>query len=213
MLLVPVNPIPVGSELSLVLHDLDRDAIVAIGEGGRPQHSARCTIPLTDHPKLLVDLALKEGMHQLQIVLPATRNGSGGYAVLPQARVLEPEMSPRTHPGHPHVWLVRATGMYWACPLGAHVSSWGWRDGSLLHYIDQMVLWDLKTMVWAATRRGFNGEGRWLGAEASHAPADWLRDAPLDGPCPCGFGARFRTCHFEEIRARQIHQSVYGLGG
>lgn len=205
LLSVPIAATLDEDDAPLILHDLDYDRTVAIADGGHLTHSERCPIPRDRHPELLDGLRIPKTPHTIRLLLPAARNGPSGYPVHPRARVVGPEMSPQLYQ-HGHFWTDPRSGEYWVCPLGAHLTPWTWDSGGLLYFIDQVTYWAVKTKIWAATRDGT--AGRWLGAEAGHDPVEILRDAPPDGPCPCGGGQRFRDCHRSRKRPDVIRQSV-----
>lgn len=97
-------------------------------------------------------------------------------------------------------------------------AGWSWRDDdALVRFVDQVVLFADRHLIWQVTKR-------WPGGESAHGQDGWLEYvqerlacarqdlkafAPAFGradeiapyaPCPCGSGAKYRFCHQAGVR-------------
>ena len=137
---------------------------------------------------------------------PPVRQGSGGQPMHPRIVVLEPEISLKTFPDHPHLSLSGRESF--VCAMGAHLTDWNWESvtTAVLYYLRQTAIWLLNTVVWIATRE--IGDGRWLSPDASHTALGQLLEAAPNGPCPCQGPNRYRDCC---MPANQ--RSVFGFVG
>ncbi len=190
---VPVEPIPGQKQLPLVLADLSDARSVYFEPGGRIRHSPDCSLREDGHPRLLPRLRVVARRYTVEFEYPPARCGEAGPKH-PRARVLQPEVSARTFPDHPHLNRTEDGSDSWACPIAPHTTDWKWREGATVEYLDQLAIWLLKTAVWLATGLGILGCATWIGPDAPHRPADVLA-SPSDAACRCGSGAGYGRCH------------------
>lgn len=110
-----MRPVPLPDHLRPVLADLRRGDIIAVGMHGRVSHSPNCGAE--GHPQHDVGIVGLDASaaFALTLTLPPRPLGSAGPRQ-PRARVLRPEISAATDPGHPHMYSDGA-GDSWACPL------------------------------------------------------------------------------------------------
>jgi len=106
----------------------------------------------------------------------------------PCAYVIDPEISLRRYPRHPHL-NPDGTLCVLFPPDGAWVQS---RDGMDL-YLDYVAIWLAKHAVYHYLLLfGFEERG-WLGSEAPHGP-DGVRQTHQGEQCPCGSGQPVEEC-------------------
>jgi hypothetical protein len=103
---------------------------------------------------------------------------------VPVAWVVDPEVSRRTHPAHPHL---NANGSL--CPFFVPDETYDPRRDDISKLLDLVGDWlrkhiHLQVMGW------------WPGDEAPHSPSEVLRELEtFDAPvCVCGSGRAFRVC-------------------
>lgn len=187
-LLAVIEPVPPVAELPLILADLRRGAIVSLEPGGHIRHDDRCHA----RHELPVELQHPEAL----LGDPAFIVEATFYTMKrdPAVRILDPEISLRTHPGHPHFY---ANGI--VCPVFPPDKTWTWTD-SVTDYLDHVSIWLLKTLVWNATAR--MGTARWLGDDVHEPPDVFLRRVDRNDPCPCASGEIYRRC------CRQLHLDI-----
>lgn len=191
---VRMNPIPRPEELDAVLSDLQAGFEVDIGPHGRICHSTReCGQRLHDHSAEMPRVVVPDRPYLVELAYPRVPNGPSG-PVHPKARVIEPEISIRTYPMHPHL-SSSASGDSWSCPLSPHDTSWRWQKGATWLYLAHVALWILKTEIWARTGGGVGALGRWIGEADPHTPNHVLSTVSVEGPCRCGRGVVYRDCH------------------
>ena len=190
-----MEPVPPEEELGRVLADLTRGATVAVGLNGRIQHSPECGESSVPHAEVLSRLKLPSRRYLVELRYPLF-GGTTALPAHPQARVLFPEISARTFPGHPHLYG-RNDGDSWACPLSPQSTRWTWGPGATLAYLDQVTIWILKSEVWFLTGGGIFGLGSWIGPDTSHDPVDRLVQTTKGSPCWCGEQKLYEECHKE----------------
>ncbi len=174
------EPIPPPDEVTLVIADLDRGGDVEVERHGRVRHHRRChaahqlrqelegvAIPATP---FLVDLTLYPP------------------PVHPKARILDPEISLRRFPGHPHFYAPDIV-----CPIFPPEGTWSWHRHLISDYLDQVAIWLVKSSVWIVTH-ATRGRGIWLGPDAPHDPQTLLRTVRPDDDCPCAMGQKYKRC-------------------
>lgn len=200
-----MDPIPVPEDISIVLADLEEEKAVNIGLHGKIGHSRDCKIALEEHRRELQAIRLTDRHFTVELEYP-TRLFGGAGSVHPKFRVLNPVVTLRTHPNHPHCFVETLTGDSWACPISAQDTTWQWEIGATVKYLDYCAIWLLKTEVWVATGgRVLPSFGRWVGPATSHHPRDVLRETNLEGPCRCGKGQRYKDCCFAMDAGAVIH--------
>lgn len=205
---VTMEPIPDTDELSIILADLHEAESANIGPLGKIRHSPHCKFDLANHRLHLPTVRLTNRPFKVELEYPSIFWGDAG-SVHPRLRVLNPEISIKTHPLHPHLYIGGLAGDSWACPIWAQDATWEWERGGAVNYLDNCSIWLLKTEVWAATGgRVFADFGQWVGPATSHQPLDILQQTNLTGPCPCGHGRKFEDCCFVNqcIRAISLNQ-------
>lgn len=199
---VTMNPIPAREELRQVLADLEQGREVCIRKRGQVGHFPDCEEPWDIHAKLLPRLRLDPRPYVVELIYPPFLNGDTG-ANHPRARVIDPEISRRTYPAHPHP----GSNSY-ACPISPQATDWCWREGATLRYLDQVTLWILKSAVWILTGGGILASAAWLGPASPHGPLDHLRSIDPAGPCWCGEGKTYGACHTQW----DIEEAISSIG-
>lgn len=189
-----MRPIPGEDELSCVLADLEAGRVVSISQYGEISHSLKCEISVEGHLCPLPNLRLPQQAYLIDLVYQVPAKAAA-WSALPKAFIIEPEVSVRTYPNHPHMYA--GNGSSWACPLSPQDKGWKWERGATVSYLDQVAIWLLKTAVWARTGAGIAGLGIWIGSDTSHDPASLMSTVRPDDPCWCGRGIRYEKCHFQ----------------
>lgn len=190
---VVMDPIPPADELHAVLADLEQGFICDVGLRGRIQHSdADCGSMSPDHEVLLPRVRVPRRPYIVELIYPLKLNGGAG-PIHPQARVVQPEMTFRTYPRHPH--MNGDLRHSWPCPLSPHATTWSWAEGATWSYLAHVALWILKTEAWARTGGGIGRQGTWVGDATPHTPLHVLSTVDPIGPCRCGRGKRYEDCH------------------
>jgi hypothetical protein len=195
---VLMNPIPPKEEVDDVLSRLSNDAEVGIGKRGQLR-SLSLPQPHVREPAIS---RIPGRPYLVEVEVPATMSGVAGD-VHPKARIISPEISRRSHPGHPHINFDE-TGDSWACPLSPHETVWSWKDGGIWAYLAQVSIWIVKSEVWARTGGGLGERGIWLGNAMSHEPLNVLLNVEAHSPCRCGSGGRYEDCHWQSDFERCI---------
>jgi len=200
-----IAPVPTQDELRYVLADLDVGRAVAIHQHGRIAHSPKCEVPLDSHAALLPNLKLPQETYLVDLVYrPSPRDAS--WPTQPKAFIMNPEVSVRTYPRHPHMY-VGSSGS-WACPLSPQDTQWRWKRGATVAYLDQVAIWLLKTAVWARTGAGLAGMGKWIGSDTSHDPASLISSIKASDPCWCGSGVCYEGCHLQTDVMKAITMQI-----
>lgn len=181
-----MQPLPPPDELPLVLADLDREEtnLVQIEPDGQIRHHPRCGGRHSLRDERLTRLRLSDQAFLLEATLHRPPEH-------PRVRVLEPVISQRTYPGHPHLYDLEII-----CPLFPPEKTWSWNTHNLVDYLGHVAVWLLKSRVWIATRDQ-SGKGIWIGPDVPHDPETLLRIVAPGDPCPCGSGRKYRQCHRE----------------
>lgn len=187
-----MRPIP-EEALSCVLADIAIGVEVQIGANGRIQHSPNCPQSVSSHTKVLPELRLHTRSYLVDLIYPWFR-GTADLPAHPKARVIRPEISARTFPGHPHLYSANG-GASWACPLSPQSTSWSWVPGATVAYLDQVAIWILKSEVWMGTGGNVGEFGQWLGPDTSHDALIRLSETRTDRPCWCGAPQTYGDCH------------------
>ena len=115
---VVMDPIPVPYDIAIVLADLEEAKTVNIGLNGKIGHSRDCKIALDEHRLELPAIRLTDRRFIVELEYPTRLFGVAG-SVHPKFRVVNPAVTLRTHPHHPHLFVVTPTGDSWACPISA----------------------------------------------------------------------------------------------
>lgn len=184
---VLVEPIPTGRELQLLISDLDRDGAVEMLRDGRLSHSARCHAK-HEGPNSLKDLKLVDEAFLIEVLYREP-------PALPIARCIDPPLSRKTCPEHPHFYEPDII-----CPLFPPDRTWQWARNTAADYMVHVSVWLFKTAVWLVAKKA-SGCGYWLGSEVDHNPSRLSR-TDASAPCMCGSGMPYRRCH------RQIHRAA-----
>ena len=187
-----MDPTPNEGELAIILADLEEGRMVRIGLRGKISHSTKCEISAKNHPILMPHLKLPQQAYIVDLIYRPPRK-TAIWPIQPMAQIINPEISVRTYPNHPHMYLGK--GSSWACPLSPQDKSWKLCKGATVKYLDQVSLWLLKTMVWISTGAGVAGLGKWIGPDTSHEPMSLFKSIPPNNPCWCGSGICYRDCH------------------
>jgi hypothetical protein len=187
-----ILPTPEKDELGYVLADLEEGLPMSIYPHGKVGHSLECKTSAGSHARLLAGLTLLHQEYSVDLVILPPLKGAT-WAPHPRAYVINPEVSIKTHPNHPH--MNTGYNESWACPTSPQDGGWTWRKGTTVAYLDQVAIWLLKTAVWAKTGAGIVGLGKWVGPATSHDPASVVSIGQQD-PCRCGSGLKYGQCHF-----------------
>lgn len=191
-----MDPIPDREDMGIILADLEDGEGVNIGLHGKISHSVDCKTSVDEHRQISPAVRLTHRTITVDLEYPSRLLGDVG-SVHPNFRVVNPPISLRTHPQHPHFINDPRSNDSWACPISAQDTTWGWESGGTVNYLDHCAIWLLKSAVWVATGGGIlPGFGRWLGPDTSHQPQDVVRETALEGPCRCGQGRRYKDCCF-----------------
>ncbi len=102
---------------------------------------------------------------------------------VPMARCINPEVSRKTHPAHPHLY---ADGS--VCPFLPSSKRWAWGENTLVDFVDDVAIWVAKHQVYEVT-------GKWIGPAISHDPEHLVRSILPNAPCHCGSGKPYSRCH------------------
>ena len=205
ILRVPVTPTPPPEDIGIVLADLRAGRCVGFMPGGRIVHLQGCPISTNEHDRLLPQLRLPTRRYVVDLTYPRVMTRPAG-PVHPVARVVQPEISARTVPLHPHLSYTRDGSDSWVCPISPHDTNWHWYPGATTDYLDQVAIWLLKTDVWLLTGGGILSTATWVGAAASHEPAVVLTYPP-SMPCRCGSGVEYARC----CRPRDFEALLQGI--
>ena len=191
---VELTPVPIPDDFPLVLADLAAERTVAVGENGRLTHWHECPVLPQEHLPGTNILRPTDRSYWIEFEYPERERGPAG-PIHPRVRVVQPEISHRTVPQHPHMHKTRDGLDSWACAVAPHQTDWSWRNGGAVVYLDQISIWILKSAVWLTTGGGSLTSAAWIGPDSSHEPATVLTSIDLPGPCRCGSGERFANCH------------------
>lgn len=199
-----MRPIPSQDELGCVLVDLDVGRTVSIHQYGTISHSLKCEVPRDNHPLLLPSLKLPQQTYLVDLLYQVPAKNATWF-VQPKVFVINPEISVRTYPYHPHMYTGNGS---WACPLSPQDRGWKWEKGATVAYLDQVAIWLLKTAVWARTGAGIAGLGKWIGPHTSHDPASLISTIKATDPCWCGSGVCYENCHLQTDAIQAITRRI-----
>lgn len=186
-----MTPTPPPEEFHLVIADLGRDEtnLVQLEPDGRIRHHPRCPGRHTLQDERLRALILPDRAFLLEAILHLPPQH-------PRVRVLEPLISQRTYPGHPHFYDLEVI-----CPLFPPEKTWSWDTHNLADYLVHVAVWLLKSQVWIATHEA-TGQGIWIGPDVPHDAATLLRLVAPGDPCHCGSGRKYKQCHRQHDMTR-----------
>jgi hypothetical protein len=186
-----MTPIPPRDELPLIVADLRRPetSFVQLEPDGRMRHHPRCAGRHELPDERLAGLVLSDAAFLLSAALY-------GPPEHPRVRVVEPDISTRTYPGHPHFYRPDVI-----CPLFPPEKTWSWHTHNLVDYLGHVAVWLLKSQIWIATRDA-NGKGLWIGPDVPHDAETLLRLTAPDDPCHCGLGGKYKQCHRSQDMVR-----------
>ena len=188
---INMNPIPDSDIVPAILADLEAGGMVSIGLQGKIFHSTKCDIPDTNHTAILSNIRLEQQPYLVDLIYrPPVKKST--WSAQPMVKIISPEISARTYPYHPHMYVGNGS---WACPLSPQDKGWKWEKGATIAYLDQVAIWLLKTAVWIKTGAGVAGFGKWIGPDTSHKPLSLIATIGADDPCWCGNGLQYRECH------------------
>jgi SEC-C motif len=139
-----ITPFPDSSDLALIVHDLERHAVVDIDVGGALRHSSMCSGSHSDAPFLGSLTNMDVTFEVLVLEFSAGRHR--------QTYCLRPQISSRIFPTHPHLrrdqMLLTETGMVDAiCPYRSDET----RPSNLLQYLDFISIFLAKHLIWVRT--------------------------------------------------------------
>ncbi len=103
------------------------------------------------------------------------------HKAVPKVLVVEPEISHRTFPNHPHLYLDGSV-----CSFFPPDETWLADRDTVADLIDLTIIWLKSHIGWVE-----NGFKKWPWEEAPHD----LSEVKYNAPCPCGSGIKFKKCH------------------
>ncbi len=206
-LLLEATPLPPPEQLYIVISDICWNRLVFVGKDRRVYHSNNCTV--TDHsiPKHIRKVVEKA----IPLLTPETfkvavnPGDPRNPETYPQAIALEPEISYRRYPDHPHLGIiysfsnnlpnVRLFSPDVSCYID-HPTNLGIAFSDRLEEaIGKICIWLLRHQVWAATRE-FQKCGIWIGlGTAPRKPEDYPDLLNPFGKCRCGIDTMYIDCH------------------
>lgn len=167
-----VQPIQTHSNVVELLDDISCDRPVAVFPGGRVEHLADCTAGHQQRP-WMEEITNPCLPFKLEVRY-------GGNSVHPRAYVLTPALPVSAWR---HVFGDGA-----ACPFAPWMRVWSWTMHSVVDYMDHVLLWIIKSIVWLQART-------WIGKEARHEKEYLLRTIRPKDQCWCGSGSKYGSCH------------------
>jgi hypothetical protein len=192
-----ITPIPPPEELLSVLFDFQAGRRLSLDPGGRLRHHRECRGPHGD-PGWLHGLQLADQ----RFLVEATFWSLTGD---PRVRVLEPEVSRRIYPDHPHFY-----GEDIVCPVFPPDRTWTWAN-PVTAYLNHVAGWLLCSAVWIETSR--ISKGLWIGQDTTHDGRVLLRIVPRSAPCPtCASGQPFGRCcrpRLARMHAKPWYQPLF----
>ena len=171
-------------EWPMLASDLDQHEEVWLTRGGGVHHHRSCT---TMHQQLQPPI---RGIASFQISFRIRATLPRPPAV-PYVQVLEPEVSRKLFPNHPHILTIGDIDV--ACPSLPSFDPFDWQRNTIVDYLDKTMLWLVRHAVWAQT-------GTWLGKGWPHDPRILACIIDRRSPCPCGSGKWYLACHWYEHR-------------
>jgi hypothetical protein len=104
----------------------------------------------------------------------------GGDSAHPQAFILEPPL-PRSKWKH-------LFGDGAICPYPPWERVWSWTHHSVVDFMDHVLIWLIKSIVWLQARV-------WIGKERRHETEYLLATIEPRAQCWCGSGKQYQDCH------------------
>ena len=209
---VPMCPVPEPYEYGLVMSDLEKEHPVRVLVRGQLAHTVNCERSAGEHTFSACGAPVRR-TYVASLELPTAPRGSGGdvhprariHSVMPLPLSGSDSITVGSYPDHPHLSFGDG-GDSWACPLSPHETSWGWRTGAIVEYLDYVSIWLAKTELWIRTKQ-------WVGPSVSHAFEDTVR-IPSVAPCRCGSGRLYGVCHQPRDRDENVAvaPSPWGVG-
>lgn len=170
-----ITPVPPTEEIFVILADLDRGRDVSVEPRGRLRHRLACQGPHQLRGSL-EELTLEDQTFLVEATFYTMTED-------PRGRILEPEVSRRIFPSHPHFYDIDII-----CPVFPPDRSWAWSTHLVTDYLNHVALWLIKSMVWRKTKV-------WIGPHICyHSPDHLLRVVHRSAPCPCGRGLTYGQC-------------------
>lgn len=174
-----IQPFPSDQKLGAILQDLENAAEIIIRVCGGLVHDPNCTV-LHANPAYLDRLSKIDCKFKLLVlVFPPKRH--------PEAMSLEPLISRKLYPTHPHL-----RGEAFLCPYFPSDGDWSWENNNVADFLDYTSIWLAKHMVWDQTG-GYKG-GTWIGYYAGHTPRELVANVGRNLQCPCGRGRKYKRC-------------------
>lgn len=196
-----LQPLSPESDIDPILADLAANRHVVVSTNGRLAHDIQCYGP-HKLPRKLHNLGgLDQAFHLDACHRPPPAP--------PLVRSIDPEISRRRFPEHPH--LYGETGEL--CPLFPPDVPIGTEPITLADYLDQVALYLVKHQVWEET-------AKWIGRHVDHRVLDWavklgdrllLRDLGVrpNDPCWCRSGKRAIKCHLRHLYRVGAHRRIW----
>jgi hypothetical protein len=176
--------------LAIVISDLAAGRPVCL-DSGSLLHDARCIGPHRT-PAWLGEL---EGADR-QVF--SVRIEVAPRPMHPKAFAIYPEISSRLFPTQPHLFRGLQGQHFWPASADALClyrpgdGEWSWNRADLVTFVDFVAIYLVKHFIWHRTLQ--RGQPIWVGPQASHNPADLLRELNPYGECRCGRGDRYADC-------------------
>jgi hypothetical protein len=167
-----VQPIQTRSNVVELLDDVSHDRPVEIFPGGHVEHLASCRATHAEH-EWMEDISDTCMRFKLELKY-------GGDAAHPQAFVLEPSL-PRSKWKH-------LFGDGSICPYPPWERVWSWTHHSVVDFMDHVLVWLIKSIVWLQARV-------WIGKERRHETEYLLARIDPVAQCWCSSGRQYQDCH------------------
>jgi SEC-C motif len=182
-----IRPLDDNSELGLILHDLAYGNDL-LSQRGTLRHDPDCADTHKHADVLLQKIKSTDQEFMIEV---------HGYSPPrhPKAFSVSPKITKDTCAGHPHLFTDGAI-----CSDHPSDSSLPWDGRTIFWFLDFVAIWCAKHDFWVQSG-GANG-GLWLGPAAGHSLPDLL-SIPVNSPCPCGSGFKYKRCH------RREHEQQY----
>lgn len=167
-----VQPVQTCSNVVELLDDISCDRPVEIFPGGRVAHVTDCGARHEER-KWMEEITNPCMSFNLEVRY-------AGDSVHPRAYVVTPAL-PRS--AWRHIFGDGAV-----CPFAPCQQVWSWTLHSVADYMDHVLVWIVKSIVWLQART-------WIGKEVSHEKEYLLRTINPKDQCWCGSGSKYRSCH------------------
>lgn len=202
-----INPLPPIAELSLVVSDIEQ--IRAVGVSGRGvTHLDDCKSEHVISSEVVTKALtnLENLTYTVAVCLNETSNSV--LRKQPIAVCLEPEITYRVYPDHPHL----NSGFFDEDSQYYFPDSFCYTDNPdalgesefdrAIAGLNQITLWLLRHHIWLETRK-YVPKGVWIGPNAESFPSFmYPRVINPEGRCHCGSNAHYRSCHLNsDLRA------------